>query len=112
MGTMRGESKKETSWNLAGRMAVHLLIGWVAANVVFLFITPGVWTDLDYVRQIPLIPFLLVTAVGAFASWLLEKKKGEAPYRAKKKALVLIAFYVLAAAALAVADALGVEGIL
>lgn len=112
MGEEKRQTKENKRWNQIGHMALHLLIGWIVSNVVFLFITPGTWADLDYVRQIPLAPFLVVMAAGAVISWWRERKRGREQYNAKKKVLMLIAVYLLVAAVLGIADALGVKGII
>lgn len=112
MGEEQKQRKENERWNQIGYLALHFVIGWIVSNVIFLFITPGTWADLDYVRQIPLAPFLMVMAAGTVISWWRERKRGREQYNAKKKALMLIALYLLIAAALGIADAMGVEGII
>ena len=70
-------------------------VGWLAwggrlaANVIFLFITPETWMSLEYVRQIALLPFAAVMAVCAVLSWVLENRLGKERYRIERTILLL-----------------------
>ena len=102
---MENTERKGKGWfAVVCRLAWHAVAGWLAANVIFLFITPESWMDLEYVRQIALLPFLAVMAV--------EKRLGKGRYRVEQTILLLAACYLLAAAVLGIIHTLGSEGVI
>lgn len=110
MGRKSNETAEMRYWKMAGRMGGHLIVGWMLSNIMALFVSPIVWMDLEYVRQIPLVPFLLMTVAGTMVSWFLERKKGDDYYNVKKKAGIFIAVYLLMALLLALVDMFGING--
>lgn len=97
-------------WKMAGRVGGHLMVGWMVSNLISLFISPILWTDLEYVRQVPLVPFLLMTAAGSMVSGFLEMRQGEEKYHVKKKALFFLLIYLITAIVLALIGMSGLEG--
>lgn len=110
---MENTERKGKGWfAVVCRLAWHGVVGWLAANVIFLFITPETWMSLEYVRQIALLPLAAVMAVCAVLSWVLENRLGKERYRIERTILLLTASYLLAAAVLGILHMLGSEGVI
>ncbi len=95
MEEKKREKKENEIWNKAGSLGCHLVVGWMMTNVIFVVIFAGDWMKLEYVNQVPMLPFLLLMAVISVLSWFAERKIGVKKYDGKGKALLAVSVYLM-----------------